>query len=240
MIHDAYSPQNLNPYSYCVNNPLRYTDPAGDYEVDINEVKPGDIGLQRAGSNTISNFPKLVGESYGHGIIALDVIRNEAGAVNAIRIGDMRLTPQNQMILTDFRNNLFGLKFNNPSFFGERIQDYDFFRVTNSSTEAALAVARADSPTAWDFTWDPKSLILGTITKKDYTYPFDNKMLCTEYLNFLYNYKFKDPQQGATLPSDIYYYQQSIAKPYSFSLQYPQSNIFDNLIPNLSWIKKEE
>ena len=31
IISDYYDPQNLNRYSYCLNNPLIYTDPTGHY-----------------------------------------------------------------------------------------------------------------------------------------------------------------------------------------------------------------
>ena len=31
IIPQPFNPQSLNRYSYCINNPLRYTDPTGHY-----------------------------------------------------------------------------------------------------------------------------------------------------------------------------------------------------------------
>jgi len=135
-------------------------------------------------------------------------------------------------------NHLFGKEI--PRLNGEGMQDYDFFRVTNSSWESALAVARAESPTAWDFRWDPTALLLGPIMNKDFTRPFDNRMLCTEYLNFLYNDKFKNPLNGATLPSDIYNYQQSILRPVDYNLSFPKKSVLDDLIPSFNWRGQEK
>ena len=35
VVPDWYDPQSLNRYSYCRNNPLRYTDPSGHYDNDM-------------------------------------------------------------------------------------------------------------------------------------------------------------------------------------------------------------
>ena len=35
IVPDLYDPQSLNRYSYCRNNPLRYTDPTGHYNNDM-------------------------------------------------------------------------------------------------------------------------------------------------------------------------------------------------------------
>jgi len=206
----------LNPYAYCSNNPLRYIDPTGNYKLDFNldDILPGDIALQRAGTNIISSFALLVGESYAHGFIVLEVYRDESGDIVGIRRGELLTDPENQRILSNTKFSYpFGIKIWEPGFASERIQDYDFYRVTNSPTEAALAVARAESPNAWDFEMDPSTLIWGPITGKDYYQPFDSKMICIEYLNFLYDYKFNNPLNGVTLPSDIVNYQEIITRP---------------------------
>ena len=47
IIRDVYNPQNLNPYAYCNNNPLKYTDPTGLSPVGdwFREYMPGVIGV---------------------------------------------------------------------------------------------------------------------------------------------------------------------------------------------------
>jgi RHS repeat-associated protein len=42
MIPDPYNPQSLNRYAYCLNNPLRYTDPSG-HEGEDDEIPIEDI-----------------------------------------------------------------------------------------------------------------------------------------------------------------------------------------------------
>lgn len=49
--------------------------------------------------------------------------------------------------------------------------------------------------------------------KKDLSKPYDKNMFCSEYVNWLYGFKFKDPKKGVTLPSDIYEYQKKIERP---------------------------
>lgn len=54
-IQDPFNPQNLNRYSYVLNNPLRYTDPTGNYvetaldlafiAADLNDIKNDPINL---------------------------------------------------------------------------------------------------------------------------------------------------------------------------------------------------
>jgi RHS repeat-associated protein len=37
VVSEPYNPQNLNRYSYCLNNPLKYTDPSGHDKVIVQE-----------------------------------------------------------------------------------------------------------------------------------------------------------------------------------------------------------
>jgi RHS repeat-associated protein len=52
IVPDEYNPQSLNRYAYCLNNPLRYTDPSGhyadDYEYTLEEIEAAAEALQQA------------------------------------------------------------------------------------------------------------------------------------------------------------------------------------------------
>ena len=56
------NPQHLNAYSYTVNNPLKYTDPNGEFEVHINLTT--NVGAGASGGNTWS-FGFASDGSYG-------------------------------------------------------------------------------------------------------------------------------------------------------------------------------
>jgi RHS repeat-associated protein len=45
IVPDWYDPQSLNPYSYCLNNPLVYTDPSGHFRVGSTEVHGVNLAL---------------------------------------------------------------------------------------------------------------------------------------------------------------------------------------------------
>ncbi|MBM3250058.1 MAG: hypothetical protein FJZ09_04340 [Candidatus Omnitrophica bacterium] len=207
------TPQSLNRYSYCRNNPLRYIDPTGNYELDINEIEPGDIGMQLVGTNKFSYVPMLIGESFAHCIMVLEVRKNEEDIITSIRFGDLRMNPENQRILTSERHYYQKGRriFDKSSFFGEAIQDYKFFRVTNKPTERMRAVEKAERPEKWKIKMDPYSFIARGFGI-DISLPFDSRMMCPEYLNFLYGNIFKNPADGSTMPSDIYNYQNTIPR----------------------------
>ena len=42
VIADLFAPQNINPYTYVLNNPLKYTDPSGYEPFDLDENYSGD------------------------------------------------------------------------------------------------------------------------------------------------------------------------------------------------------
>ena len=44
MVPDPNNPQSLNRYSYALNNPLRYTDPSGNVEWDVEWYDLGEVG----------------------------------------------------------------------------------------------------------------------------------------------------------------------------------------------------
>ncbi|NLD38991.1 MAG: hypothetical protein GX654_19195, partial [Desulfatiglans sp.] len=65
IIPDPYNPQSLNRYSYCLNNPLKYVDPSGNY-----------AGVYAPGSNPWSSvdwwnsFPSTQGNESLFGLLA--------------------------------------------------------------------------------------------------------------------------------------------------------------------------
>jgi len=63
MVPDQYSPQSLNRYSYCANNPLIYVDPSGHAHYVLIVGDPGYSGnnFQRAAETTKASL-----ESQGH------------------------------------------------------------------------------------------------------------------------------------------------------------------------------
>jgi RHS repeat-associated protein len=59
IVPDPYNPQCLNRYSYCLNNPLKYTDPSGhDYYSDMSNIY-NDPGFNKTWYETIvsNNLP---------------------------------------------------------------------------------------------------------------------------------------------------------------------------------------
>ncbi|SHL12484.1 RHS repeat-associated core domain-containing protein [Desulfatibacillum alkenivorans DSM 16219] len=55
LIPNAYDPQQLNPYAYCSNNPLRYVDPTGHAVVDVTGAM---IGVRTTG-NIVGNHQNM-------------------------------------------------------------------------------------------------------------------------------------------------------------------------------------
>lgn len=212
--YDGYNPAGVHRYLYANANPVRYIDPLGEFPVEIEEVQPGDIAMQRTRTNAVSNIPRLAGESYAHTAIILEVKKNDKGRVMGFRIGDLRAKPENQRLLDEKRGWYFrkGRKHDRMGLWGEKMSDYDYFRVTNDTSEAQRAVERAEHPEQWDVTMDPETMATGLFRKKDISKPDDKKMICPEYINFLYENKFKDPEEGVTRPSDIDKYQKKIKR----------------------------
>src|SRR5665213_214988 len=67
IIQDFGNPQTYNRYAYCVNNPLRYTDPSGnDFEHNLNDfsdalmaANPVVGGAEKTGVEAIEDAPKI-------------------------------------------------------------------------------------------------------------------------------------------------------------------------------------
>jgi hypothetical protein len=57
-IQDFFNPQSYNRYSYCINNPLRYTDPTGfDYFGDVGGMS---MGYYDAGAGMVTGMATMV------------------------------------------------------------------------------------------------------------------------------------------------------------------------------------
>jgi RHS repeat-associated protein len=212
---DLIDPQTLNRYSYCVNNPLKYIDPTGHEQINnINkDLVPGDVLIQRTNdANWISKVPRLALQHGAHCGIVLDIGRNDQSEIEWIRIGDLRDKPENQRILTNERYTYFkGKRVKEDRVFGEKIQDFDYFRVTNDHQEAAKAIEKAEHPEKLSIRRETVPRIaVGLAFMLDTSKPFDKNYYCSEYVNLLYNYKFRDPRYGAVLPDHIYEYQKHI------------------------------
>jgi RHS repeat-associated protein len=50
LLPDPYNPQALNRYSYCLNNPLRYTDPSGHFALPLDTILDGLFTLYDTGN----------------------------------------------------------------------------------------------------------------------------------------------------------------------------------------------
>jgi RHS repeat-associated protein len=87
VIQDIFNPQTYNRYSYCVNNPLRYTDPTGkDFVLNAGLVN-GPVPYMTAksilgqiGASVYNMFP-LVDNSIHQGLNAIAAVDHAAGDV---------------------------------------------------------------------------------------------------------------------------------------------------------------
>ena len=102
IVPDLYNSQGLNRYSYCLNNPLRYTDPTGHkWELtDRNKKVLRGAALTFAGLGLLGSTPALITGLVGGGIGAfawhfvVGVTASLSGAgVNKILIEDLGLDP---------------------------------------------------------------------------------------------------------------------------------------------------
>ena len=56
------NPQSLNRYSYCLNNPLKYTDPSGNYEITAYPFPIGSLGPWGPGRSSGGFYGGSIGE----------------------------------------------------------------------------------------------------------------------------------------------------------------------------------
>lgn len=79
-VQDPFDLQNYNRYTYCLNNPLKYTDPSGEYFLIDDLIAAAIGGVINLASNIISgNINGSVGECIGKGLAAFG-----AGAIGGV------------------------------------------------------------------------------------------------------------------------------------------------------------
>ena len=182
---------NLNLYHYGGNNPIMFCDPDGTRDISLNEIRAGDILLAHEGGKT-SDIQKA-GQMLGHGMIVVSPIKNSSGRVMGATVIDLGKDGVRE------RNVYIGNK-------DEDLNNYQAVRV-GSQSEGVAAVEKAKNSIG-KIDYDIKALFGLTLPPKigkgsiDYAKDGDNKMVCTEFLNYVYNGKF-GPVRGTT-PNRIY------------------------------------
>ena len=185
---------NLDAYHYAGDNPVKYVDPDGNIQIDMNQIREGDIILRKEGS--VTKLIQNAGQKYGHGAMIKSVNKDSKGKVVSAEIIDMGADGVVKRTLSMNGD-------------GESLSEYDAFRVGTLS-EGKAAVARAETGVG-NFVYD--GWALAGLIQEGYTgiraiwaSAGDNKIVCTEFLNWAYEGKF-GPIFGTT-PDRIYEGQQ--------------------------------
>ncbi|HSY16873.1 MAG TPA: RHS repeat-associated core domain-containing protein, partial [Candidatus Acidoferrales bacterium] len=104
VIQDIFNPQSYNRYSYCVNNPLRYTDPTGHYGVSDwwSDTKQGAAIISGGISSAVSGAMHSVGQGISHVFMGDTSVQWDPNSYNALNGGTFG--PE----LTDAKGNKLG------------------------------------------------------------------------------------------------------------------------------------
>ncbi len=106
---DLSNPQTLNSYSYVKNNPLRYFDPLGLFEVETGKIEKGD---------TLSSITPQINKQYGTNLSVKQIAQaNNIKDPNKIKTGDYLALPNKTNLELRFDNkNLqaYDTKYNIP------------------------------------------------------------------------------------------------------------------------------
>jgi len=103
-----------------------------------------------------------------------------------------------------------------PNVLGEKISDYDLYRVSNDSSEREAAVSKAIKSVGAgsNLKADSGSLFVGVISGQDITRSDDMSVLCSEVINKFYGGKMGDSRDGEAFTSyDLFKYQETIKRP---------------------------
>jgi hypothetical protein len=106
MMQDFYNPQNLNRYAYCINNPLIYADPSGQFFSEIFEsignFFGGIFGGKRSDNTGGPYIGNLMGDPYTRTL-------NGPGTINFGQLGGAKYETNNDKInITFFSPDYFG------------------------------------------------------------------------------------------------------------------------------------
>ena len=85
---DITYPQNLNKYSYTKNNPIRFNDPSGNYNIEFGEISI-NVNLAKAATSFFSRLPAIAGKN-DNILLGLDTLKSFANSVNDIQTGDIK------------------------------------------------------------------------------------------------------------------------------------------------------
>ncbi len=227
--------QSWNRFSYCSNNPIIYKDPTGHVQVTQDQARTGDVMLRRDGglnqakedkagifdklSNLVHQKIRDTGQSHGHAAIVKEKIFDDNGKMIGVQVVDIvggnpvtrKITEQGSATLG--KDGKWG-KMDKY----ETLKQYDFFRV-GTVEEGKKAIERLESKAGQKMKYDLASLFNsigmfngGNSSLHSYSEK-DNKMTCTEAVNWAYSDAKTVGEQGAvgkfgkvflTVPDQIY------------------------------------
>ena len=113
-VQDAANPQNFNRYSYCMNNPLKYTDPSGEFwHIVIGAVIGGVANLVANWNNCDGFWQYATAFTAGAGAGALTAATGGAGAsiwaVGGVAAAGGAATCATNSIIAQTGNNFDGM-----------------------------------------------------------------------------------------------------------------------------------
>ncbi|HUV51760.1 MAG TPA: RHS repeat-associated core domain-containing protein [Dehalococcoidia bacterium] len=92
VVPNPYNPQSLNRYSYCLNNPLRYTDPTGHDGAEVaqalmalaNNFKGSQYGMVIAAGLLAIAWSITVQDNMGSGNVIVDTLNDVSNAASGV------------------------------------------------------------------------------------------------------------------------------------------------------------
>jgi hypothetical protein len=212
------STQGWNRYSYVKNNPIEYKDPTGHVEVEMKKSWIGDVVLRTEGGKT--EAIKESGLNFGHAAIVKDSVVDKNGNLKELHVVDLTRKGVQDRIITSSGSYIVDEKGKRTlDDKNETINQYRSFRV-GTKEEGQEAVNKAESLKG-KIEYDTKALLNITVPPKlgmsprDKAVALDNKMVCSELVNYAYEGKvgkqtnanmLNDSRYAArgTTPDDIY------------------------------------
>lgn len=128
-------PQRWNSYSYASNNPLKYIDPDGKFNIKTGEVEKGD---------TLGGITKLINTNYNTNYVIEQIgALNNIKDINKIEIGqniipNQKIPDITKSLLLKMKTNSKDTRINNPVYFKNKVKnggDWDFKNTTEYSSK---------------------------------------------------------------------------------------------------------